>query len=791
MLTLFFVLVRCIIIFILDVVVNLSSRNIKYIVFILFCFVINNALAKWNEQCFVYPKAIRHIVDEANQNNNQAVVVGNNKNLPVEIHADKSTFFGKDFATFSGHVFFQQGMRKIYAENADVDYTKNSFSAKDEVYFYDRMLVLKSDHLDVDFDKELAIFTDADYWLLNNYMQGYAKKITTTKNNVLLEDAVVTTCSPSSFLHWDIISNTVDVNLEEEYAKIKHGRLRVYDIPIFYLPYFSFPISDKRTSGFLMPSYMNDEQDGFHIRLPYYWNIAPNYDMEIIPNIMTERGLYMQFNTRYLTHVGRGDVKVEFIPHDALNDVTDTFRYLYSINHSDRVNEHNAYYLRYADVGDHRYFYDFDSSLYSPDTNNRILREFVWSYDDTKWNAKVSWQQLHVLADVRNKPYEKLPEIDFLYYDSFSDLWDVSIFSELVYFNHPEKEHLRALRFHVEPKISIPYQTDYSLIEAEVGLYQTIYYQENIENDLLEDFVSRTLPVIKLSASLDFQKDLWINEKDYLLFFEPKVQYLYVPKKEQSNIGLYDTALLNADSYSVFREKKFSGLDRISAENQISLGFSSNLLNHKGKEIFSFSVGRAFYFNDANKIQSLNNVDSFEILPVFVVESYMLFTDRLSLYSTLDFNSDNYDLYKGDALMNYAGKQGHLQLSYRYVSALKYFVEANNSLLEQNAINQIALRLSANLSQQYAMMTNYYYDLSDSRKLDFYAGLQYESCCWYANIGYFNYLDTSNNAAVKSEQFKSGFAFQFFLNGLGNISKRKPQKKLKEGLVKQRVSYYR
>jgi len=47
-------------------------------------------------------------------------------------------------------------------------------------------------------------------------------------------------------------------------------------VPILYSPYFSFPLSDARKSGFLTPSAGTGGRNGAQLTAPYYLNLAPN-----------------------------------------------------------------------------------------------------------------------------------------------------------------------------------------------------------------------------------------------------------------------------------------------------------------------------------------------------------------------------------------------------------------------------------------------------------------------------------------------------------------------------------
>lgn len=87
-------------------------------------------------------------------------------------------------------------------------------------------------------------------------------------------------------------------------------------VPILYSPYFSFPLNDKRKSGFLAPSAGSSDELGFELRAPYYLNLAPNYDATITPRVMSKRGFMMEGLGRYLFTDFRGEIAGTYLPSD-------------------------------------------------------------------------------------------------------------------------------------------------------------------------------------------------------------------------------------------------------------------------------------------------------------------------------------------------------------------------------------------------------------------------------------------------------------------------------------------
>ncbi|MFP3700858.1 putative LPS assembly protein LptD, partial [Burkholderia sp. SIMBA_013] len=88
-------------------------------------------------------------------------------------------------------------------------------------------------------------------------------------------------------------ANTVDIDFDENEGVARNGVLYFKDVPILASPYMTFPVKKERKSGFLMPTYGTTSKGGFDFSLPYYLNIAPNYDATIQPRYFSKRGLQL------------------------------------------------------------------------------------------------------------------------------------------------------------------------------------------------------------------------------------------------------------------------------------------------------------------------------------------------------------------------------------------------------------------------------------------------------------------------------------------------------------------
>lgn len=146
--------------------------------------------------------------------------------------------------------------------------------------------------------------------------------------------ATYSSCPPDA-ASWHIWSNKLILDRNTGRGEAFNALFYFQKVPVFYTPYFNFPIDKQRKSGFLFPSMSTSKDSGLGLTLPYYFNLAPNHDATFTPTLFTKRGIFLDGLFRYLTPANNGTLDVNFIPHDrAFINFRDGFS-LYPDKHTD------------------------------------------------------------------------------------------------------------------------------------------------------------------------------------------------------------------------------------------------------------------------------------------------------------------------------------------------------------------------------------------------------------------------------------------------------------------------
>jgi LPS-assembly protein len=113
---------------------------------------------------------------------------------------------------------------------------------------------------------------------------------------------------------WQVKGARMIHDSAEKMIYFEDARLEFFGMPVAYMPYFSAPDPTvKRKSGFLLPIATYSSTNGAGIEVPYYWAIAPDYDMTLTPRLMTQQGVLLRGEFRQRLDNGAYSVRASGI----------------------------------------------------------------------------------------------------------------------------------------------------------------------------------------------------------------------------------------------------------------------------------------------------------------------------------------------------------------------------------------------------------------------------------------------------------------------------------------------
>jgi LPS-assembly protein len=259
---------------------------------------------------------------------------------------------------------------------------------------------------------------------------------------------------------------------------------------------------------------------------------------------------------------------------------------------------------------------------------------------------------------------------------------------------------------------------------------------------------SRSAPIGSLDAGMIFERSSGRREQR-LLTFEPRVVYLYVPFREQTDLPVFDTALPDLNIVQLFRRNRYVGADRLSDSNQLSAGATVRMIDvESGRQYLSGTLGEAWYF-EAPRVTLPNE-------PA-VVREYSNLVGELDLTAYQDWNVSLGIEWNPDATQS---EKGELSIQYRPASDR---VANVGYRYRRSLIEQVDASVAWPIATRWHVYAGGVYSLREETLIEEFAGLEYGSCCWKLRAVYRQYVSS------RTGESDSSIAVQLELSGLSNV----------------------
>ncbi|MEN9728470.1 MAG: hypothetical protein RL434_2836 [Pseudomonadota bacterium] len=691
----------------------------------------------------------------------------------TEVRSDTARVVDNDVTEFFGHAELVKDRAAVRAEEISFDQITEIGRAEGDAYLWQDSFLWRGERALFNLADEQTRLSDGNYWLTDRQGRGQAGLIRNDglSNITRLKDVDYTTC-PRTAETWKFSASKLKLDHDADRGYATHTLIRVKGVPVFYLPYMSFPLSDKRKSGFLAPTAGSSSESGFDFRIPYYLNIAPNQDATITPRVISDRGEMMTGEYRYKGAEFYSEVDFSFLPGDDLENGDDrsSFTLIHQQRYADRRGSIDGLI---QNVSDARYLEDFGGSLSM--TSLRFLdRRLATTYNGDGWSVFGLLQSYQTVDDSfsagASGPYKRLPQV--IAQTNFMERHlrpHFHALSEVTYFDR--ENSVTGTRVAVDPTVSLPFIMPWAYVKPSLGLRYTGYMLENAGE--YADSENRAVPMFSLDSQLSLERRIDFMGTGLLQTFEPRVYYLLVPKVGQDDTPVFDSGYFDFSFINLFRENRFSGHDRIGDANQLTVAITSrNFSLDSGRELFRTSIGQVYYFRDREitlppfspeDLLARGIDDPFLILPGTVVqesgtseivgEVITNLTRDLSARVTLQWDPDQSQTNKSAFAMRYASEEGTVvNLGYRQRRAL--------TDVEQT---DISFRLP--MTESLSLIARWAYSLQTQQALEVVGGIEYESCCWGIRLLSRRYIRN-----VEGE-FDNAIFMQAELKGLAGVGR--------------------
>ena len=700
-------------------------------------------------------------------------------NATSTVTADYGHYDPNGDSVLEGNVLIDQQGRQIRADKITIDQTQTYANAQGRVQMAQAGLLAQSDQINYNLKTQQGDLNNSYYISEEQHAHGMAEKIARTSENVVvMNNATYTTCPPDEKPGWKIQADKITLNKETGRGETRGTKLYVKEVPVLAVPYFNFPIDDRRTTGILNPNFGFSNDGGVELAVPVYLNLAPNYDATVTPRYIGNRGAMLEGEFRYLTeNYGSGMIWGGYLASDS--EYNDQDRKALQFLHNWQINNQFSTNVEYNYVSDKDYFADLNNNPNSKTTLN-LRRAWELNYGNgipgLRAQLKVEdFQTVDKSVSDQDRPYARLPQFLLNYTGGDPQGLQFEFDHDTAYFKkdinassltNNNSYEPSGTRIYNDFSVRYNYRNPWSFVIPEVSLRnvntfydkdtQQVINQQSQTSSSSEN-QSVTIPEFTLDTGLIFEK-----EGKYLQTLTPRAFYAYAPYKNQDGHPNFDSAPASINYDQLFNSRRFYGHDRLEDNNFLSLGLSYSLFDEVGLERLKTSVGQSFFFED-RRVTLENETDQFDTErrtgPILSVSSQLSQNFTIGANSAWMSNGDN---AQRDLQLYYTGNQGNLyNLGYFYRKDIPN---------RQDQYDQVVASFIQPVANNWRILGHAQYDLDNNVAREYLLGVNYESCCWGISVygrSYYNDLDNVNDEGVSP---KRAIMAEISLKGLGGFN---------------------
>ena len=674
-------------------------------------------------------------------------------------------------SVIEGRAELRRGDMVIRADRLDYYQPDDLAKARGNVMVNRAGDVYEGTELELKVESFEGFFLNPRYRFLKNAGHGEAQRVDfIDEHRAVIRNASFTTCrrlpGPSWMPDWIVRAASISIDNEEEVGKAQSAVLTFKGLPLLPIPAFSFPLSDRRKSGFLPPTFGVDNINGLELAVPYYWNIAPNRDATVFPALLSKRGVDLAGEFRYLEPTYAGQLRANFMPSDRLRDSN---RWGLAYSHAGSLDTglpavgKLAVGLSLNRVSDDNYWRDF--SRVNPWLTQRLLANDLSLSGSSGYLSgsvrMLKWQTLQDTAAPIVPPYDRMPQLTARYARSNLAGFDFSVDADSTQFKSDRTLTLQpnGRRVYAALQLSHPWVSPAGFIVPKLQLHASNYqFNTALANGATS--ATRFLPTLSVDSGLVFERDANYFGRAFRQTLEPRAFYVLTPFRDQSQLPNYDSGSNDFNFATIYSDNAFVGNDRISDSNLLTVGLSTRLLDPAtGGEAARFGIAQRIRFKD-QRVSLPGGAAVSKGLSDVLVGATVNLDPRWSVDTTVQF-----DPGVGRSIRSTIGGR-YSPGNYRVVSAAYRLQRGSSEQLDigwQWPLNDLwgdrGEDLGAGRGQgegRWYSVGRINYSLREGKLVDSILGLEYDAGCWLGRV-VLDQLQTSTRSSNRRIMFQLEF----------------------------------
>ncbi|MBK6350458.1 MAG: LPS-assembly protein LptD [Proteobacteria bacterium] len=647
-------------------------------------------------------------------------------------------------AELRGNVQIRMGQRLLTADQASINAERRSVELNGDIEYLDPQMHVRGKGGSFQ-QGGVGNFEGAEFELREQSVRGAAASAWFRQSGQIgLEGVRYTACPPGNE-DWSLAAGAIEIDQKTLIGTGRDVRIEFLGVPVFYTPWISFPVGDQRKSGLLFPTIGSSSRTGTNIAVPYYWNLAENYDATLTTRWYSSRGIRLDPELRYLSERSRSQLNVEYLVHD---QETGDARGVIDWRHVTRFAPRTRLLIDATDVSDNDYFEDFGVGFEGTSVSF-VNRYIELRHDIAAWTLNARAQGYQVIDNAlaaEDEPYRIAPQLSALgHWRDFAGGLSGAFYAEAT--NFQRELGPQGIRLDAEP--SLEWRTDRNggFFAAGAAYRYTQYRLDEVAPGA-DDSPDRSLPSASLDAGFTMERESGSQGKR-IQTLEPRMLYLYVPYKNQDDLPVFDTGIPDLNLVQLFRTNRYVGPDRIGDANQVSVGVTTRLLDSsRGRQYLSATLGQAFYFQDprvALPDEPVRDRSTSDVVAEVELNAYKNWNARFAY----QWNPDETQGERSETFLQYNPTPGRvINAGYRF---------------RRDLLEQVDVSGAWPINKQWRGFARFVYSLQEENTLDQFLGLEYSSCCWAVRVIGRRFISSRSGAAETS------IGLQLELKGLSSV----------------------
>lgn len=685
---------------------------------------------------------------------------------PLVVSADTIESLG-DRATMAGDVQLRKGNLSLDAGYARYRRSDSIVMLRDDVVLRQPGFMLRGQRAELDTNQGLGELDQAEILSYQTGARGSAGRIARPAfGRFELEKASYTQCTPDNET-WSLHADSIELDYDSGRGVARGTTVRIYDVPVLYTPYLNFPVDDRRSTGFLFPTFglANNSLD---ISTPYYLNLAPNYDLTLVPRYVEAHGEALEGEFRYLNRYSEWSFNGSYLANDQSQEGD---RWLLGVAERGFMGDGWYSNIDYTRVSDDRYFDDLGLANLAVKRSTHLNQKAEMGYLGDNWSGSIEVQRYQTIAAV-DDPYQKLPQLTLNYQSPARNFQlEPSLEFEYSRFDHRDAvsdggNKITGQRVYGAGGLSLPMRWRWGFIEPALKSRHVAYELEDADRIGINENPNASSNQLSIDAGLFFERELQLADQSLTQTLEPRLYYRNAEYEDQSDQPDFDSAALTFTYQQLFRDTRFTGHDRLGDADQLAVGVSSRFIdNDMGREFLSLSLGQLYYFENG-RVQLPGDPER---------KSSNSDIATQVLWSPSRHHTVNADLLfdARQGTLNQSNLRYHRRTDNGSLINLGYSIRRQGNQFGglEHDVRQVDASLAVPLNNQWQLFAKTQYDFEDNRPVENLIGAEYQNCCWLTRIVYQQALEPNDDSGSNTSDTETNSAIlvEFQLKGLGGL----------------------